>query len=273
MKPTTLSLLGFLTIAFQSNAAVVARFSFESDFSNSVAGGAAATVNSTSTPTAGVIALGPGAPLTGKVLELNGGSTSPVDGLLIGINLGQGTNSSLASIGDNFSIAAWYRIDSPTAANGDGRNFIWEQNGGYDISYNANPATGNGQAFTQAPDSNALFAGAGTAGVWHHVVQTYETSGTNILIKNYVDGVYQALGNLTSANTAASDFNVVGLNLGMHRDEGRAFDGQIDELTIWDNTLSSADVTSLYLSQVPEPSAILLGAIGTLALFRRRRQS
>ncbi len=260
-----------------ANAAIVAQFSFESDFSNSVAGGAAATVNGASTPTAGQTAVGANAPDTGNVLRIDGGAVTPVDGLTIGITFGGGTNTSLTSLGDNFTISAWYRVDSPFTPGSDVRHYVWEGNDGvgstdYDISYNVNPTTGNGQSFTKGPDTNTLIAGAGTAGTWYHVTQTYQSIGSNISITTYING--QSAGSvLTSANTNATDFNVIGLNLGMHRAETRAFDGQIDEVMIFDNTLTGTEVNDLYLSQVPEPSAALLGGIGVFALLRRRRTS
>ncbi len=258
-----------------ANAALVAHFTFESDLSNSVAGGAVATVNGASTPTAGQAAAGAGAPDTGNVLRLDGGAAAPVDGLNIGITFGGGTNTSLTSLGDNFTISAWYRVDLPFTPGSDNRHFVWEGNDGagstdYDISYNANPTTGNGQAFTKGPDTNTLIANAGTAGTWFHVTQTYEAVGSSINITTYING--QAAGAvLNSPNTNATDFNVIGLNIGMHRAESRAFDGQIDELMVFDNALSSTEVNDLYLSQVPEPSAALLGGLGLLALVRRRR--
>ena len=258
-----------------ANAALVAQFSFDSDFSNSVAGGAAATVNGLSTPTAGQTAVGPDAPNTGNVLRIDGGAVTPVDGLTIAITFGGGTNVSPSSLGDNFSISAWYRVDSPFTPGSDARHFVWEGNDGagstdYDISYNVNPTTGNGQSFTKGPDTNTLIAAAGTAGSWFHVTQTYASIGSNISITTYING--QAAGSvLNSANTNATDFNVIGLNLGMYRAENRAFDGQIDEVMIFDNTLTAGDVGVLYASQVPEPSVALLGGLGLLGLLRRRR--
>ncbi|WP_367874263.1 LamG-like jellyroll fold domain-containing protein [Luteolibacter sp. Populi] len=259
-----------------ANAALVARFSFESDFSNSVTGGAVATVNGASTPTAGQTAVGSNVPNTGNVLRIDGGAVTPVDGLTIGVTFGGGTNASLTSLGDNFSISAWYRVDSPFTAGSDARHYVWEGNDGagstdYDISYNANPTTGNGQTFTKGPDTNTLITGAGTAGTWFHVTQTYASIGSNIGITTYING--QPAGSvLNSANTNATDFNVIGLNIGMFRGENRAFDGQIDEVMIYDNTLTAGQVDDLYLSQVPEPSAAMLGGFGLLALLRRRHR-
>jgi hypothetical protein len=276
MTLKTCSLFAFLALVSSVEAALVAQFSFESDFSNSVAGGATASVNGLSTPTPGVLALGPLGPSRGRVLELNGGATNPVDGLLININMGQGINSSLTSLGDAFSIAAWYRVDASPLTNSDGvngRHFLWEpNNGNYDVSYNVRPSTGNGQSFTQGPDSSVLFSNAGFPGVWNHVVQTYEPSGSNIVIRTYINGILQA-GSLNSTNTNPADFNILGLNFGMHREEGRAFDGQLDELMIWNETLTAPAISALYLSQVPEPSITLLGGIGLAATLLRRRRN
>lgn len=275
MRKLPLAILGSVLLATPSYAALVAQFSFESDFSNSIAGGATAAINSTSTPLAGQTAVGNGKPNTGNVMRLDGGQTAPVDGLTIGINLGQGTNTSLTSIGDNFTLSAWYCIDTDHVANNDTsnpkRHFLWEgANNSYDVSYNGNPTTGNGQSYTQGADSNTLIANAATPGQWFHVTQTYQASGSNILITTYINGVPHATV-LSSLNVDAGDFNVQGLNIGMHRALGRAFDGQIDELKIWDETLSASAVQAEFLASVPEPSVALLGGLGVLALLRRRR--
>lgn len=256
-----------------ASAALVAQFSFEGNYANSVAGSDIAFgANTPPLPTPGVEALGPNAPATGRVASFPGGAGG--SGGTVTASFGNGANGAEASIiGDNFTIAAWYRIDSPFTNGGDPRHFLWEgNNDSYDISFNANPTTGNAQSFTQGPpDSNALYAGFATAGIWYHVAQTYQVEGTGIRITTYLNGQAQAT-TLLSANANANDFAVEGLNIGMHRAESRFFDGQIDELMIWNETLNATQVAAIYAATVPEPSAALLGGLGLLAMLRRRRR-
>lgn len=50
------------------------------------------------------------------------------------------------------------------------------------------------------------------------------------------------------------------------------FDGQLDDIRIYSNLLTVSEIEAVRLSAIPEPSsAAALGAIGALALLRRRR--
>ncbi|MDB5319803.1 MAG: hypothetical protein JWN40_1434 [Phycisphaerales bacterium] len=87
----------------------------------------------------------------------------------------------------------------------------------------------------------------------------------------YVDGVLQSsftLFNPVTANTApfiAGGYNNAGTPI-------NAYAGLIDEIRVFDNALTPADVQSLFTNPaaVPEPAAALLIALPLACLLRRK---
>ncbi len=83
-------------------------------------------------------------------------------------------------------------------------------------------------------------------GRWAHVVMTFESDR----LKLFVDGNEVANHALPVPGPAA-EFG--GLVIGGHRSgTGRNYDGQLDEIAIWQRVLSPADITQLYHSGSPE---------------------
>jgi len=89
-----------------------------------------------------------------------------------------------------------------------------------------------------------LFAITTTATVpattWTHVVLTVSTTN----VKLYLNGVYVGT-DTVDAGTPTSDGVVIGSSGDAVQSE---FDGRIDELGIWNRTLTSVEVTELYNS-------------------------
>ena len=78
-------------------------------------------------------------------------------------------------------------------------------------------------------------------------------------------------GTLVGETTTSGDaVDTGGLVIGGHRDgEGRNWEGLIDEVAVWDEVLSSSEISRLQTQQpsaaaVPEPSSVALMAVGTL---------
>ena len=106
----------------------------------------------------------------------------------------------------------------------------------------------NGQVsfVVQAQKSVGTPAGAVTAGTWYHVVYTSDgISNSNI----YIDGVNQDLTGTQGGwlNDIAFTQLAIGI-LDRDTDYG-AFDGKIDEVGIWNRSLSDLEVSELYNAQ------------------------
>ncbi len=76
-----------------------------------------------------------------------------------------------------------------------------------------------------------------TDGNWHYAVGTYD--GANLKI--YVDGVLEA----TTANATTPITGVNALNIGADNGGSNKFNGSLDELSVWNRAISSAEITSI----------------------------
>jgi hypothetical protein len=156
------------------------------------------------------------------------------------------------AIGQEFTISAWYNLDSPpaTGTNTTGRYFVFESQTGFDISYGTRddatqgtPGVFDGQFFTENPSGNFFVADAAAPG-WHHVALTYVPTGTGTTtITGYVDGM--ARGTLSATTASVSD---MGINFGSARSAviNRGFDGLLDEIAVWNHALTPAGIASVY---------------------------
>jgi hypothetical protein len=221
---------------------LVAYYSFATDLTNS-----STLAGPDATDVGGVAAGVPGG-IAGNALELETENNEHIN-----VPLSFGTGNTL---GEEFSISTWYKLNAVPATNTSGRYFIFEDDTAFQISYGLRDSTGvagfnDTQTFTSS--TNQLYADVYTPGEWQHVVQTYTTDGTTTTITTFIDGVQRgSITNLTA--------NVVGtgINFGAPRSTvtNRGFDGFLDEIAIWDNAISPAAVTAVYnqgLSGLPIP--------------------
>ena len=81
---------------------------------------------------------------------------------------------------------------------------------------------------------------------WHHIAAVYDPTSSNKKHRIYIDGVQEASGNLTtSVNTGSG-----GVVIGRRIDGVNPFDGDIDEVRIWDVALSDADIYAHFNNEV-----------------------
>jgi len=110
---------------------------------------------------------------------------------------------------------------------------------------------------------------------WHHVVSVF--SGDSMLdVVHYIDGEVQGVGGMgadVAINTDILSVDAKPVSIG-RRTEGVSqhyFDGAVDDVRIYDHALSLEEVQVLVT--VPEPSSLVLAALGVVALlgFAARR--
>jgi hypothetical protein len=95
--------------------------------------------------------------------------------------------------------------------------------------------------------------------VWHHVAITYNLSGSTTSF--YLDGIADGGGEMGAQNNSAAVDTIIGID---PRDlSGYNFDGQIDEVRVYNRALSAGEVTRLYTLTKPKIlSANTTGLVG-----------
>ncbi|QJE95258.1 LamG domain-containing protein [Luteolibacter luteus] len=188
--------------------------------------------------------------------------------------------TSTVDVNQPWTVSAWFNSDvAPT-----GRGMVFESSGSFAMSFGireGTPATNtNFQAFADAatggdPSGDFQIGDAATIGAWHHILLAFtpSTSTTSGSITGYLDGTQSY--NLT-VPTGVSLVAANGFHIGTYRSANdRWFDGSIDEVGMWNRTLSPAEAASVYRAgqaglAIPEPSVAMLGSLGLILLFRRR---
>ena len=77
-------------------------------------------------------------------------------------------------------------------------------------------------------------------GRWHFITAVYEGPSTN-LVKVYVDGLLEGMGVITTPSTAAGDYTI-----GRFLDGTGYFNGQLDELIVYDYAITEDDINKYY---------------------------
>ena len=89
-------------------------------------------------------------------------------------------------------------------------------------------------------------------GQWYHAVITYDASKASSGIKLYLDGSRVDDADYASGTYTASANTTTGLRVGGLEFNSTVSDGKIDELAIFNSTLSASDVTDIYNSGKPD---------------------
>jgi hypothetical protein len=275
-----------LVVASVSDAAIVHRYSFTSDASDSV-GGAHGTIVD-----AGVM---PNFTFSGGQLDLSAntgqGSNSITEDAYV--DLPNGIISAAASGGQAGAITlefwatvsathTWQRFgDFGTSNNGEDTSASGTTSQYVLISPNSGRHT-DGLEITNHPASNAGEPNVGVTGplangVEHHVVAVYDhtdtSAGPNGTMTLYHNGA------LVGSNLLHADFDItspVDNNnwLGRSQWPDPVFDGSYNEFRIYDGAVSAGHVQQAYGfgadRLVPEPGALILLSLASLAILTRR---
>lgn len=127
--------------------------------------------------------------------------------------------------------------------------------------------SGSGSVFFNWASDGSV-ASALTGDAWHHVVFTFDTSGSERLITCYIDGsAFAGTNTDTTNNTKASfsgiDFGDIALGAQTFNAGSDAYEsGEYDEISCYDKVLSSSEVTAIYNSGVPADESSRSNLVG-----------
>lgn len=188
-----------------------------------------------------------------------------------GSYLDTGINGGLGGTG-SFTVLAWINTTTSVSAGVFSYSPTSGGLGGADLRL---LIQGNGDLrveMSQGAGFDLSAAGALNDGNTHMIAAVFNSSTGNSFqdIDLYVDGTfYDVTSGTDHSISLGSDVVLIG------RDQinptNRPFVGEIDDVAIYDEALTLAALNNLATNGIPEPSAALLGAVGTLLLLRRRR--
>ena len=152
------------------------------------------------------------------------------------------------------TVVGWYKYCDISGDGSDERNFIWETQPGYSLSFGIrNGTTGKYSQWYFDTETQGALNGAGPVvedGQWHHVALVWNT--VNSYLKYYHDGKLFSTVAVTIDNNPKP--NQAGFNIGTHRaaDGSRNWEGYLDEIAVFGVELSADQVAALY----SEPNTI-----------------
>lgn len=157
--------------------------------------------------------------------------------------------SSLAKL-QSFTMCGWIKTDS---MDGSHRSFI-----GFDGMYKIAARDGMVSCYTKAGSSpTASWTGGTTStvavadGVWHSVIWSRGLDGYQ---KLYIDGVLDNEGQFNAGTIPAANFGgFIGMERMWSGTERYFWQGEIDDVRIYNRPLSSAEVEELYALEAPLP--------------------
>jgi len=209
--------------------------------------------SSTPSQNDGSINIGASAPQTSAGTCTDGQSTSAwyngrngkynaslnFDGVDDWVNCGSSTQGSVLDLTERLTLSAWIKSDkSGSTGNMD---IVNRDDGGSQRQYNIHLTTGgllrvylNG---TPVNGTTNLNSGGAT---WYHVAATWDKDISEGQIKVYVNGILENTGTRSSALTSYTQ----AVNVG--RRESNYFDGQIDDVRIYNYALTPLQVKQLY---------------------------
>lgn len=180
--------------------------------------------------------------------------------------------SSVLDVAGPFTLSVWIKYTSSTPNMGIVANFF-PYTKGYMI---ASSSTAGRIVFScYGSGFNDLFyTPTLNDGIWHHIVGV--DTGVGHII--YIDGVY---GNSDSNVFAKGIPTGETFEIGDRRDSGVPFNGQIDNVAIWNRALSASEIALLYQFPFygflnPDEIPVLdqyYTVVGDIVVLRRRRES
>jgi hypothetical protein len=176
------------------------------------------------------------------------GQAIQLDGFDQFVQITGGNPDDLAFAGGSMSVAGWFTVGSfdkswqALVAKGEGNNWRVARN-------NADPSLSYAGGLTDALGTKDV-----SDGNWHHFVAISDASGLRFGTALYIDGVQDG----TIAGNAALVANGSRMSIGDNPGAtGRYWNGQVDDLAIWNRVLSEAEITALYNTGAGKPLSAL----------------
>ncbi|PYI87534.1 MAG: hypothetical protein DME26_05850 [Verrucomicrobia bacterium] len=168
---------------------------------------------------------------------------------------GGNSADNLAFAGDSISVAGWFKVEAfdkswqALVAKGEGSNWRVARSGtSQSLSYAG--GVGDITSPTIVEDSN-----------WHHFAAITDGAGVAFGTALYIDGVLDG-SNPSLAVLAKNSKNVM---IGENPDAtGRQWNGEIDDLAIWNRVLTEAEISNLYGAGKPLSALIPAAIVATI---------
>jgi len=173
------------------------------------------------------------------------------------------------------TVVGWYKYSDISGDGSDARNFIWETQPTYSLSFGIRDgAAGKYSQWYFDTEAGALNGTGPTVndGQWHHAAVVWNSIRGHI--KYYHDGALLETVEIDKSNNP--DLGQAGFNIGTHRaaNGGRNWDGYLDEIAIFSVELNADQVAALYgnsdtinplnvLTEVPELTTYLISPVDT----------
>jgi hypothetical protein len=243
------------TQTVENTPGLLAYYQFSNSTSSSVNGYTGTLTTGASIDVAGsgpVLADDP----TNQALSLNGTNGNELQSSLSG------------GISSSGSILAWVNLaELPSVA---GRFFYiaGESADGDDFDLQIQNDD-NLYFYTEAGAHVNIPLSAADVGQWIFVAATFTANSDRSL---YINGSLVASNTPGGHSDSGSTFTIGYSNVF----GGRAFDGDLDEVAVYNTDLTAAQISDIYASAgtaAPEPTSIGIAGIGAVALLRRRRRS
>lgn len=182
------------------------------------------------------------------------------------------TFSSVTGVSE-LSMVLWFRLDE--AGSDTTRQILagyQKSTGSRYIFLTTRESTGNLKFYLQDKDGDQIivepYSGM-TDSNWHQVAMTWNGGS----LRTYLDGGSEMT--FSDVSVTGKLFTPEGFIAARDINGSNSLDGRIDELTLFDYVLSGTEVQDLYesafIGQIPEPSGLVLCAMGVAALASRRR--
>lgn len=176
------------------------------------------------------------------------------------------------------SFSAWINNDANGGYNGIfmTRTFNGQTNNSWGLAIENDPNT-RFDARADGPGIDSADGSVSPDGSWKHLAMTWD--GSTQVFTSYLNGVLAATGTTAGEGIGAT---IAGPDSGpwyIGYDDccggNRDFDGRIDDVAVWDNVLSAAEINTIYQNGlsgvgVPEPGSSMLAVFGLAALMLRR---